>query len=58
MACSDYRGALCSGWQALLVRREGVEGLGEHKEVGEDLKGVNIIRRLKEVVDFVEKSRR
>ena len=41
-----------------MVKREGVEGLGEHKEVGEDLKGVNIIRRLKEVVDFVEKSRR
>ena len=35
-----------------------MEGLGEHKEVGEDLKGVNIIRRLEEVVEFVEKSRR
>ncbi len=58
MACSDYRGALGSGWQALLVRREGADGEGEHKEVGEDLKDVNIIRRLEEVVEFIEESRR
>ena len=57
LACSDYRGALGSGWQALLVRRKGMEGEEEHKEVGEDLKGVNIIRGLEEVVEFV-KSRR
>ena len=53
----DYVGASKVGIRALLVRRPGVEGEGEHKEAGEDLTGVSIVRSLSEVVDEVLKSR-
>lgn len=54
---SDYLGASNVGIRALLVRRPGVEGEGEHKEPGEDLTGVPVVRGLSEVVDEVLKSR-
>lgn len=53
----DYLGASNVGIKALLVRRPGVEGEGEHKEPGEDLTGVSVVRGLSEVVDLVLKSR-
>ena len=53
----DYVGASEVGIRALLVRRPGVEGEGEHKEAGEDLTGVSIVRSLSEVVGEVLKSR-
>jgi len=53
----DYVGASNVGIRALLVRRPGVEGEGEHKEAGEDLTGVSVVRGLSEVVDEVLKSR-
>jgi len=53
----DYVGASNVGIKALLVRRPGVEGEGEHKEPGEDLTGVSVVRDLSEVVDEVLKSR-
>ena len=53
----DYVGASNIGIKALLVRRPGVEGEGEHKEAGEDLTGVSVVRSLSEVVDEVLKSR-
>ena len=53
----DYLGASNVGIRALLVRRLGAEGEGEHKEPGEDLTGVSVIRGLSEVVDEVLKSR-
>jgi len=43
--------------RALLVRRRGTEGLGEHKEPGEDLTGVSVVHSLSEVVDEVLRSR-
>ena len=53
----DYLGASNAGIRALLVRRPGAEGEGEHKEPGEDLTGVSVVRSLSEVVDEVLKSR-
>lgn len=53
----DYVGASNIGIKALLVRRPGVEGEGEHKEAGEDLTGVSVVHSLSEVVDEVLKSR-
>jgi len=53
----DYIGASAVGIKALLVRRPGVEGEGEHKEPGEDLTGVSVIHGLSEVVDEVLKSK-
>ena len=53
----DYVGASNIGIRALLVRRPGVEGDGEHKEAGEDLTGVSVVHSLSEVVDEVLKSR-
>jgi len=53
----DYLGASNVGIRALLVRRPGAEGDGEHKEPGEDLTGVSVVRGLSEVVDEVLKSR-
>ena len=53
----DYLGASNVGIRALLVRRPGAEGDGEHKEPGEDLTRVSVIRGLSEVVGEVLKSR-
>lgn len=53
----DYLGASNAGISALLVRRPGTEGEGEHKEPGEDLTGVSVVHSLSEVVDEVLKSR-
>lgn len=53
----DYIGATNAGMRALLVRRRGTEGLGEHKEPGEDLTGVSVVHSLSEVVDEVLRSR-
>ena len=53
----DYIGASNIGIKALLVRRPGVEGEGEHKEAGEDLTGVSVVHSLSEVVGEVLKSR-
>jgi len=49
---------LCSnaGIRALLVRRPGTEGEGEHKEPDEDLSGISVVSGLSEVVDEVLKS--
>ena len=53
----DYIGASNAGIRALLLRRPGAEGEGEHKEAGEDLTDVSVVRSLSEVVDEVLKSR-
>jgi len=53
----DYFGASNVGIRALLVRRPGIEGEGEHKDPGEDLTGVSVIHNLSEVVDEVLRSR-
>ena len=53
----DYIGASNVGIKALLLRRPGTEGEGEHKDPGEDLAGVSVVRGLSEVVDEVLKSR-
>ena len=53
----DYIGASSVGIRALLVRRPGAEGEGEHKEPGEDLTGVSVVHSLSEVVDEVLKSK-
>jgi len=53
----DYVGASNIGIKALLVRRPGAEGDGEHKEPGEDLSGVSVVHSLSEVVEEVLKSR-
>ena len=53
----DYLGASNVGIRALLVRRPGKEGEGEHKDPGEDLTGVSVVHSLSEVVDQVLRSR-
>ena len=53
----DYFGASNVGIRALLLRRPGVDGEGEHKEPGEDLRGVSVIRGLSEVVGEVLRSK-
>ena len=53
----DYFGASNVGIRALLLRRPGVDGEGEHKEPGEDLTGVSVIRGLSEVVGEVLRSK-
>lgn len=54
---SDYFGAVGVGIKALLVRRPGVEGEGEHKDPGENLAGVSVVHGLSGVVDQVLRSR-
>jgi len=54
---ADYVGASTAGISALLVRRPGSEGEGEHKEPSEHLVGVSVIRSLSEVVHHVLGSR-
>ena len=53
----DYFGASNVGIRALLLRRPGVDGEGEHKEPGEDLTRVSVIRGLSEVVGEVLRSK-
>lgn len=55
--CSDYKGAVNSGWKALLLRRTGSAGDQEHKEYDEVLDGVEVIDSLDSVVSFVQASR-
>lgn len=59
MGCEDrdYVGASNVGIRALLVRRPGPEGEGEHKEPGEDLTDISVVRSLSEVVDEVLRLR-
>ena len=47
---SDYFGATSAGLRALLLRRPGPEGEGEHKEPGEDLTNVVTVASLDQVV--------
>lgn len=49
----DYLGAKKAGLQALLIRRPGLEGEGEHKEAGEDLNNVGVVTSLRDVVERV-----
>lgn len=49
----DYRSAERAGLFSLLLRREGVDGEGEVKDVGEDLAGVRVVKDLHEVVRWV-----
>jgi len=53
---ADYRGAERAGLVALLLRREGVAGDGEVKEVGEDMAGVRVVKDLHEVVSWIKAS--
>ena len=52
--CSDYKGAVSSGWKALLLRRRGSAGEQEHKEHDEVLDGVKVIDSLDAVVSLVQ----
>jgi len=51
----DYFGALSAGMAAVLLRRPGPDGEGEHKEEDEDLSGrtVRVASGLSEVVQYV-----
>ncbi|KAF8503097.1 HAD hydrolase subfamily IA REG-2-like protein [Gautieria morchelliformis] len=49
----DYKGARHAGVHALLVRRPGPDGNGEHKETDEVLTDVEIVRNLSEVVAWI-----
>lgn len=51
---SDYFGAKKSGFFALLVRRPGPDGEGEHKEPDEDLSEVEVVSSLQQVVNWVK----
>ncbi|RDX50118.1 HAD hydrolase subfamily IA REG-2-like protein [Lentinus brumalis] len=53
----DYQGAKACGLKALLVRRPGPEGEGEHKEAGEDLTGVQVVPEMSRVVDLIQQRR-
>jgi len=53
---SDYHGARAAGMHALLLRRAGPEGDGEHKEEGENLQGVQVVSDLWGVVKWVEQQ--
>lgn len=50
---SDYHGAQAAGMHALLLRRPGREGKGEHKEEGEVLTNVEVVNGLQDVVHWV-----
>ncbi|KAF8897025.1 HAD-like domain-containing protein [Gymnopilus junonius] len=52
---SDYNGAKASGWNALLLRRQGIEGECEHKEPDETLKNVRIINRLDAIINWIQR---
>lgn len=54
---SDYYGAKACGLSALLVRRSGPDGEAERKESDEDLTGVEVVRSLREVVEWVKARR-
>ncbi|KAH9485461.1 Haloacid dehalogenase-like hydrolase domain-containing protein 3 [Psilocybe cubensis] len=51
---SDYQGASNVGWHALLLRRTGADGEQEHKEHGEDLKGIQTISSLGGVINWIQ----
>lgn len=51
---SDFQGAVAAGMQGLLLRRTGPDGEQAHKEPGEFLDGVEVIKDLEAVVSFVE----
>jgi len=53
---ADYNGASATGIKALLLRRSGVDGEGEHKEADEDLSSVHVVSSLREVVDLVKRQ--
>lgn len=53
--CRDYGGARESGLAALLLRRIGEEGEGEMKEAGEDLRAVEVVSSLGDVVEWVRR---
>ncbi|KIJ67892.1 hypothetical protein HYDPIDRAFT_126360 [Hydnomerulius pinastri MD-312] len=49
----DYHGAQAAGMHALLLRRAGPEGEGEHKEKDEDLRDVKVVPNLWGVINWV-----
>ncbi|KAG0706103.1 HAD-like domain-containing protein [Suillus ampliporus] len=51
---SDYHGARAAGMHALLLRRPGSKGDGEHKKEGENLRGVQVVNDLWGVLKWVE----
>lgn len=53
--CRDYYGARDGRLAALLVRRPGAEGEGEAREAGEDLRGVDVVPGLLDVVEWVRR---
>ena len=55
--CSDYRGAVNAGFNALLLRRPGLEGEHEHKEENENLESVEVIHGLKEAIHCVQERK-
>ncbi|KAF9529407.1 HAD-like domain-containing protein [Crepidotus variabilis] len=50
----DYEGAVEAGMNALLLRRTGPAGEQAHKEVDEDLQGVEVVENLNKVLDYVK----
>lgn len=53
---SDYHGARAAGMHALLIRRHGSDGEGEHREEGEDLRDVSTVPNLLAVLDWVKQQ--
>jgi hypothetical protein len=49
----DYHGALAAGLEARLIRRDGEWSDGAARHVEEDLKGVEVVRSLDELLDEV-----
>ncbi|KDR75804.1 hypothetical protein GALMADRAFT_503824 [Galerina marginata CBS 339.88] len=52
----DYNGAKTVGWDALLLRRVGVAGEFEHKELDENLENIQVIHDLESVIDWVQRK--
>ncbi|KAJ3844680.1 HAD-like domain-containing protein [Lentinula raphanica] len=51
---ADYYGATKAGMRALLLRRMGPDGEGTHVVDGEDLRGVEVVEGLDEVLRYVQ----
>lgn len=51
----DYRGAEGAGLEARLIRRAGQWSDGASRKTEEDLKGVQVVRSLRDIVDEVER---
>jgi hypothetical protein len=54
---SDYNGALAAGMKALLLRRSGMDGEQAHKPSQEQVNGVQTVKDLGEVIQWVNMYR-